>query len=139
VVELAGGGKRWVTATSRAPKTGSEQRRIAALEAGAEESGVGYELFVRKDVNAILFDNWSLLSARMNCADLERFDCSREQTLLYAALKNSPGITLEALLGLDNVDEARMLSSLGHALMGGVATADLDKALLSLATKIWHN
>jgi hypothetical protein len=139
VATLPGGGTRWLTTVAARARKAVVAARIDALNVAAQLAGVAHEVIYRKDVNDTFFDNWALLSARMNCADPQRFDCAHEQGILSAALTPGKSVRLETLLSAEGVDSARMLSSLGFALMRGVAKTNLTKALLSLDSKISHN
>jgi hypothetical protein len=139
VAEHIDGRRRWYTTMPKQNRKALTTSRLDALNIAAHQAGATHEVVYRKDVKETLFDNWALLSARMNCADLERFDCGHEQSILSSALASGKTVTLETLLSVENVDSARMLSSLGFALMRGVAKTNLTTALLSLASKISHN
>jgi hypothetical protein len=139
IATLVGAGTRWVSTIARREQKIVVTARIDALNVAAQQAGAVHEVIYRKDVNDIFFDNWAMLSARMNCADPDRFDCGFEQGILSAALRSGKSVTLETLLSVKGVDSARMLSSLGFALMKGVAKTNLTTALLSLASEISHN
>ncbi|WP_207003802.1 hypothetical protein [Trinickia mobilis] len=139
VVDLVGGGKRLVTTMAKKEQKATTMARINALSIAAERAGATHKVIYRDAVNETLFDNWALLSARMNCADPGRFDCSHEQRVLSSALESGRDVRLVTLLSGEGVDSARMLSSLGFALMRGVAKTNLTTALLSLDSIISHN
>ncbi|WP_205194605.1 hypothetical protein [Burkholderia sp. Ax-1719] len=136
VVDLVGGGRKYITTLSKRTQAREVSLRIGALSDAAITARATHEVFLGTAVNKTLFDNWALLSARMNCADPEAFDCSFEGDVLRSAVADGRTTELEYLLGYKGVDSARMLSSLGYALMRGAVRTNLETKLLSLDSKI---
>lgn len=140
-VELKNGERQWITTLEMVKRDDASERRLNQLRKLAEEKGVEYRLFLKADVKkrTVEFDNWALLSARMNCADLKRFNLHNERIVLSNAFKVRKSVRVGDLLDTDGVDRARMLAVLGYGLMDGILSTNLTTALFSLDSQISHS
>ncbi|MFM0172135.1 hypothetical protein PQR33_22725 [Paraburkholderia sediminicola] len=140
-VELKNGEKQWITTMERIKHDDATELRVDTLRKFAEGKGVEHRLFLKSDIKkrAIEFDNWALLSARMNCADAKRFSLHHERTVLGDILKIRRAVRLEELLDADQVDRARMLAVVGYGLMNGLLSTNLTTSLISLDSLISYS
>jgi len=90
----------------------------------------------------ILLDNWIFLCAALN--RVRHSPWQVEAVAMHDLLKVAGRCTLDSLLALPNIDQAKMLGAVADALQRGTANCDTSNSLFSLSSQIfpggasWH-
>ncbi|MGF6507679.1 hypothetical protein [Paraburkholderia sp. 32] len=140
IVKLVTDAEIWTTCCTVAPSTERGMKRMKVRELEAQKNGAVHRIFTQADgiAQRPRLENYVQMNAWLHRVPRERFDCRLEAKVIRDALRAHKTTTLDYLLRVDGVSDAKMHGTVARLLHSGdlEAVVSLDKEVFGHASDI---